>query len=825
MPHSRESHLQAILDTAMRYAAHGIAVVPIVPHDAEHPAAGKAPALKNWQNTRLEIAEVKRLFEHPKNIGIVTGKASGIIVVDIDPRNGGNAWLSENEHRLGKFIHETTGSGGVHLYYKYPSGHDGSIPSFTGKNALAPGVDFLADGGHQVVTTPSIHATGNSYEITNGLDLTQVTDEADEPPAWLMAQVFERAAVKSAAPINIGTGGYISDPEELKIAVDKLWAAGPAVKGDGANDTALAAALIGHKHAVPKETWWAEINKWNAKNPDPLTPKELQVRMDWAYSREGAGCLVSFAAFLEAPDTSAMPEPTDTKGDDSDEDDENDEDNAGSKKQKFKHKNPVQVARAFEQSVDGLVCLEDAAYVYENNEWRFLKDPFLSGRVHRTIMAKAPNANLKSNHTSDAVRTIKHAYVREGLAFDTWFDGRPGDFVRLQNGILDLNKIKLLPLSKEWFSETTLPFAYDPDARCPRFDEFLNSLWGNGPLKDHIPALQRWLGYSLSSDTSQQSLALFLGFSRAGKGTLLRLMINLIGRNNVASTSVNDIASQFGLEDLVGKKLLLFPDARRGTSSATNTAAERIMCITGEDTVRIDRKNKLALNVRLPCKIVLAANTMPPLADANGALGKRLILFRFIKSFSGKEDRTLDSALFAELPGIFNWAIDGLREYKRDGVLLRPDSSRKALEEIGDAMSPTEAFVREYVVYAPGEMLRVDELYTLYRAVSKECNNGPVSKFKLLALISEQFASYSDVKKTRQRVTYSRDGGVTVETIDEDSPLPAHSDPKAESMVKTVFSNLRLVCTPERYCDSVNKSLEGLSSPEETSDDDDGYFI
>src|SRR5205807_2637736 len=90
-----------------------------------------------------------------------------------------------------------------------------------------------------------------------------------------------------------------------------------------------------------------------------------------------------------------------------------------------------------------------------------------------------------------------------------------------------------------------------------------------------------------------------------------------------------------------------------------STALERIKCITGNDVVSVNRKNRPIVNGRVPAKLVIVANQHPKFLDESGALAARELPLIFERSWRGKEDRELRAKLTRELPGIANWALDG----------------------------------------------------------------------------------------------------------------------------------------------------------------------
>lgn len=163
------------LDYALRYAGLGLPVLPlygITPdgHCACHKGAGcdspgKHPrtvgGLKDATTDPETIRRWWNAFPHA-NIGIRTGArpdGGGIVVLDLDPRNGGEDSFAELERTHGPLpstIQVITGGGGRHYYFGHPGGH------LANKSNLLPGIDVKADGGY-VVAPPSRHISGGTY--------------------------------------------------------------------------------------------------------------------------------------------------------------------------------------------------------------------------------------------------------------------------------------------------------------------------------------------------------------------------------------------------------------------------------------------------------------------------------------------------------------------------------------------------------------------------------------------------------------------------------------------------------------------------------------
>lgn len=258
------------------------------------------------------------------------------------------------------------------------------------------------------------------------------------------------------------------------------------------------------------------------------------------------------------------------------------------------------------------------------------------------------------------------------------------------------------------FNLGALEFDFDTGAVSPvLWLEFLNEILGDAPKA--LQLLQEWFGYCLMGDTSQQKMILIVGPPRSGKGTMARVIEKLLGQRNVVGPTAGSLAQNFGLQPLIGKSLAIISDARfRGRQDA---ALERLLSISGEDSVSVDRKFLTPVNIRLPVRFMLLSNELPQFADASGAIAKRFMIVRLTRSFLGHENRHLTEELCAELPGILNWAIEGWFRLHDRGYFVQPASGREAQAEMEDLASPVVAFVRDLCITSVGSRVLVDPLF------------------------------------------------------------------------------------------------------------------
>jgi putative DNA primase/helicase len=287
-----------------------------------------------------------------------------------------------------------------------------------------------------------------------------------------------------------------------------------------------------------------------------------------------------------------------------------------------------------------------------------------------------------------------------------------GPIVACENGLLRIRDRALLPHGPGFFNLVSVPFAYDPDATAPTWERFLAQIWPDAP--DAIAALQEWFGYVLSGRTDQQKILLMVGPSRSGKGTIARVLKMLVGKENLAGPTLAGLGTNFGLSTLVGKPLAVISDARL-SGNDNSQVVERLLTISGEDTIDVDRKFRQPWTGKLPTRLMILSNELPHFGDSSGVIARRFILLNMTVSWLGKEDPTLTDKLIAEMPGIINWALDGLARLETTGRITEPVSSREAVTTMQDTASPTSAFLRERCTVGPACTVPVDALWAVWR--------------------------------------------------------------------------------------------------------------
>lgn len=325
----------------------------------------------------------------------------------------------------------------------------------------------------------------------------------------------------------------------------------------------------------------------------------------------------------------------------------------------------------------------------------------------------APNVN-KIRNAMEALIAV--AAISDSIDEPSWLGPRsdppPNEIVMCRNGLLHVPSRTLLPPDPSFFSQTALGLDFDQHAGEPvEWLKFLNSVWPDDP--ESINTLAEVFGYLISGRTNLQKIVLLLGPPRSGKGTIARILTELVGMRNIASPTLMSLGSHFGLQSLIGKSLAIIGDARVDGRGSKEIVA-KLLGISGEDSISIDRKNRSYWNGRLNVRFLILTNEIPNLRDSGGALARRLITLRLTKSWYGHEDHRLTARLMNELPSIMNWALDGYDRIVANGVISVPESSGEVTSMIEDMVSPMKMFIEERCVVGPREIVRSDHLFSAY---------------------------------------------------------------------------------------------------------------
>jgi len=384
---------------------------------------------------------------------------------------------------------------------------------------------------------------------------------------------------------------------------------------------------------------------------------------------------------------------------------------------------PYEVAAIFMEQKHYTAAMERTLYWWRNTWmiwrgscWQELTRASLRAQLYH-FTAAATYINAKGEQKAWAPTEKKISDLAGALASlceladavdaPCWLDGRKtGTIIPAANGLLDITSKQLYPHTPQFFNLHAVPFAYDATAPEPKhWFAFLDSVWPSLDAATTHPAqdlLQEWFGYVLSGRTDFQKMLLMNGPTRGGRGIIARVLTALLGNENVAGLRLDDLSEDFGMAHLIGKPLAIIGDERFSGRKMSEVVSALLM-ITGEDVIPVNRKRRDRWNGKLPTRLMLFSNELQKLSDASAAIVGRFLVLRMTESWLGREDLGLLGRLLGELPGILNWALEGLRWLMDNGKFTDDPEAAEIVEQMTALASPMQTYVEENCVVGKGK--------------------------------------------------------------------------------------------------------------------------
>lgn len=728
-----------LLEAALAYARKGWKIIPLhwpTPgggcscRRADCDRIGKHPRFKDWQQlATTDEATIRAWWRAAPqaNIGILTGQASGLLVLDVDE---GGADAIEDYGGFAETLWCQTGNG-AHHYFAHPGGH---IPNAV---KFAPGLDVRSDGG-LVVAPPSRHANGSSYQW-----LTDPDRPLEPPPQWLLDALIQPTPAPATpgassgdsalppapcpGPAHGGATAYAqaavwreverfrSAPEgernkalnRAAFSLGTLVAAGELDRAEVEAELEHAARLTGLGESELRRTLKSGLDagvKKGATNPRQIDPPRAPA----------------------APPPAAPP-PPDTTG------------------------LLNRINRTDTGNAECLAALygDQLRYCRSRKKWLLWNGSHWeldeTGHVYRAMveiarkryMAAAQIDSLEdrkaaarwaisSESAGKIEAALKMASAWQPFAStidqydnDAWLAATPTETLNLRTGTARH------PAPADYLT-MALGSSFDPQARCLRWLQFLSEVFAGD--QELIGFIQRAVGYSLTGDTSEQVFFLCYGGGANGKSVFLDILGDLLGdyAGSTAfdtfdagnrSSATNDLAA------LKGRRFVSIIE----TEEDRRLAEARIKQVTGQDLVDCRFLYGEWFSYKPTYKIWMAMNHLPTIRGADRGIWRRIRLIPFLQSFEHAPDKHLRETLQAELPGILNWALAGLRAWLRDG-LSTCQAVQDATSQYKRDSDQVGRWIEDCCLINEDATLIIKEGYRSYEQWCQDCNERPLTQ-------------------------------------------------------------------------------------------------
>lgn len=357
-----------------------------------------------------------------------------------------------------------------------------------------------------------------------------------------------------------------------------------------------------------------------------------------------------------------------------------------------------------------LVDFSGAAYWWNGQKWEFAEDSLMRRYVGESMVRAMGQDGPKvtQSRINGTLAVMRDRLDRMGAINPV------SRLVFFRNGALDVDTGELMPHSPDNRNSNVLSCDYSPSASCKVWQAWLAEIFASD--LERVQLLQEIIGWSLITDNlGIQKAPIFIGAQRAGKGTIL----------HVVSTLLNDAAGAFQLPNLDNDKVLAGMTQRNvvidyDTASPDKKNSRQIVglfkAITANEPVSVKLLyTQVPFQGALNCKLLLASNSVPTMWDDSTATANRWLPLVFDRSFLGAEDTTLSKRLVEELPGIAQWALEGLRRLMSNGRFTMPESSLYEMDYMVESGSPVTRFMEEECVFEQTARVADNALWSRYQ--------------------------------------------------------------------------------------------------------------
>jgi len=675
----------------------------------------KQPVAKHWTNNGRTFQDA--IFPEA-NIGLLLGTTSGIIDVDLDCKEAKGLADLILPTPFAEFDRGTSDSG----HYLFRANSFGPTKRFTSAGSKTTLVELRANGA-QTMIPPSVHPYGTRLTFKAICDQSEPVEYSD---------LLKRVSLLAAAA-EITQNWTEGRRHNLALSFSGLCL-------KAGLDSSLITQIVQRICSLTNDN--EEQDRLNAirfgvnKAADDLAGFSLLTEL---LGYEAAKRIADRVDQYTVKETTASPIQAHTP--------------QSSVLELGQFADRANVTEA-KMGIQFAECLKDkAVYVIETKQWMIWTGSFWQADlcnniqnlayqfvqdVKLTLSEKGSINDARELSSFESLNRLQNisAFASTRLSISaSLFDADPmilatrTDWVNLETGTANAPDPKIL-ISKA--SDVNFGVA----ATCPRFEQFVNDIFeGDSEL---ISFVRRAIGYSLTGSTSEQCLFIMIGDGANGKSTFINVIKNLLGTYGTTAAAQTLIAqggSSIGddLVDLARSRFISVSETEEGQS----LAEAKIKQMTGGDTLKGRPLYGNYVEFKIIGKLWLATNSLPQINNSDFGIWRRIMAIPFNRTFLAEEqDKTLQSKLMEELPGILNWAIQGCLEWQREG-LNPPKIVQEQVAEYKSSMDSISQFIRDECELGVDCSHTASQFYSEYRswclAVGKKPKNQTAFKRALEA--------------------------------------------------------------------------------------------
>jgi len=311
----------------------------------------------------------------------------------------------------------------------------------------------------------------------------------------------------------------------------------------------------------------------------------------------------------------------------------------------------------------------------------------------------------------------------KGQAMNLNLTPKPSNIIAFQNGLYDISTGELKPHDPTIFYTNVIPHNFDPEAKCPKWEKWLKEV----VREEDIDFIQEWIGYLMYDSYPEPAFVILVGKGQNGKSVFMHVIQELVGEKNYTNVSLHDIVSgPYALSEL-HRKLANICDEISNRAVRNSGPLKMISAGSWVEARQIYGKH---FHFRNYAKPMYSCNEPPEFKDESDAIKYRLKAIEFPYTFRKNPDATkgekqardrreLEAELKAEIPGIINWALKGLKRLMDNNFTFTESRSTEETWAFYRRKSnPVACFVEECLEFTddPADVISKPEMYEKFTA-------------------------------------------------------------------------------------------------------------
>jgi putative DNA primase/helicase len=302
--------------------------------------------------------------------------------------------------------------------------------------------------------------------------------------------------------------------------------------------------------------------------------------------------------------------------------------------------------------------------------------------------------------------------------------------INLQNGTFEISPqgMKLRPFDRSDFLTYQLPFEYDPQAKAPLFEAYLNKVL---PDPERQRVLAEYLGFVFikhgSSALKEEKALILYGTGANGKSVFFEVVNALLGSDNVSSYSLQSLTNQNGyFRAKLANKLVNYASEINGNLEASIFK----QLVSGEPVeARLPYGEPFIL--KQYAKLIFNCNELPKDVEHTNAYFRRFLIIPFDVTIPTEEqDKNLHTKIIEkELSGVFNWVLEGLNRLLVKKRFSDCNAAQQAVEQYKIESNSVQMFLNENEYKgSPTKYKLIKDLYPEYRVFCADDGATPFKK-------------------------------------------------------------------------------------------------